>query len=71
MAKSEEDLQIEAILAKPDVQEALQDPRVMNIMKVLRENPEKGKALLHESMRDPTLLRRIQVLVQNKLLGLA
>jgi len=71
VAKSEEDLQIEAILAKPDVQEALQDPRVMNIMKVLRENPEKGKALLHESMRDPTLLRRIQVLVQNKLLGLA
>lgn len=70
-AKSEEDVQIEAILAKPEVQEALQDPRVMNIMKVLRENPEKGKHLLHESMRDPTLLKRIQVLVQNKLLGLA
>eukprot|EP00912_Choanoflagellata_sp_UC4_P000615 UC4_evm7s379 len=60
-------------LKRPDVQNALQDPRIQNLIHTLRENPndiQMAQRLTMQAQRDPDMLQKILALQQAGLLGM-
>ena len=62
---------LDAALAKPEVQAALQDPRIQRMIEDLKLRPEMAPQITGDVMRNPELMRKVQTLVQNGILGTA
>jgi|AntRauTorckE5430_2_1112549.scaffolds.fasta_scaffold121447_1 hypothetical protein len=57
-------------MRKPEVQDALKDPRVQTLLDQLRKNPRVGDILMQQARRERDLMEKVMVLVNNGLLGM-
>ena len=65
----EDQAKLDAALAKPEVQAALQDPRITKMIEDLKLRPEMAPQITGDVMKNPELMRKVQVLVRNGILG--
>ena len=64
-----EDRRMRELMQRPDVQDALQDPRIQTLIDQLRKNPRTGDILLRQAKSDPEVMRKLQVLISTGILG--
>lgn len=64
-----EDRRMRELMQRPDVQDALQDPRIQTLIDQLRKNPRTGDILLRQARSDPVVMRKLQVLISTGILG--